>query len=64
MANYDANYDPSAEPGLDDAAFTGEDKAEDYASVVVGADTSLETAGREDHDAARTDSHERPSKCM
>jgi hypothetical protein len=30
---------------------------------VDGADASLETAAREDRDAERTDSHERPSKC-
>ncbi|KAI9450146.1 hypothetical protein BJY52DRAFT_1192049 [Lactarius psammicola] len=59
MANYDASYNPSADPALDDAAFTGEEKSEDYTTV---ADTSLETAAREDRDAAETDSHERPSK--
>lgn len=35
----------------------------DYDADVIGADTSLETAAREDRDAAKTDSHERPSKC-
>jgi hypothetical protein len=61
MVNYDANYNPDADPGLDDAALIGEEKAEDYASDVVGADTSLESATQGDRDAARTDSHERPS---
>ncbi len=63
MANYDANYNPSADPTLDDAVFTGEEKAEDYTTGVEGANTSLETAAREDRDAAKADSHERPSKC-
>jgi hypothetical protein len=71
MANYDANYNPNADPafdnaaftGEDNAAFTGEDNAEYHVSNVDGADTSLETAAREDRDAAQTDSHERPSKC-
>jgi hypothetical protein len=44
MAKYDASYNLGADPGLDDAALTGEEKAEDYASDVVGADTSLEPA--------------------
>jgi len=35
----------------------------DYDADVIGADTSLETAAREDCDAAKTDSHEHPSKC-
>ncbi len=64
MANYDANYNPSAESALDDAAFTGKEKAEDYTTGVNGADTSLETAAREDRDAAKTDSRQRPSKCV
>lgn len=63
MANYDANYNPNADPAFDNAAFTGEDNAEYHVSDVDGADTSLETAAREDRDAAQTDSHERPSKC-
>lgn len=64
MANYDANYNPGADPRFDDAPFTGEENAEDYAADVVGADTSAETAAREDRDATLTDSQERPSKCM
>lgn len=48
---------------LDEATFTGEEKAEDYTTGVKGgADASLETAAREDRDAAETGSHERPSK--
>jgi len=62
MATYDANYNPSVDPGLDDAPYTGEESAEDYTAAVEGADASLETA-REDRDAERTGSHERPSKC-
>ncbi|KAH9999184.1 hypothetical protein BJV74DRAFT_174669 [Russula compacta] len=62
MANYDANYNPGADPRFDDAPFTGEEDAEDYAEDVVGADTSAETAAREDRDATLTDSQERPSK--
>jgi hypothetical protein len=64
MANYDADYNPSADPAFDDAPFTGEENADDYDADVVGANASLETAAREDRDATRTDSHERPSKCM
>jgi hypothetical protein len=64
MANYNADYNPSADPAFDDAPFTGEENAEDYDADVVGANTSLETAAREDRDATRSDSHERPSKCM
>jgi hypothetical protein len=63
MANYDANYNPNADPAFDNAAFTGDDNAEHHASDVDGTDTSLETIAREDRDAAQTDSHERPSKC-
>jgi hypothetical protein len=63
MATYDAIYNPSVDPGFDDATFTLEDNAEDHASDVAEADTSLETAAREDGDAAETDSHENPSKC-
>jgi hypothetical protein len=62
MATYDANYNPSADPGLDDAPYTGGENAEDYTAGIEGADASLETA-REDRDAERTDSHERPLKC-
>jgi len=62
MANYDADYNPSADPSFDDAPFTGEENDEDYAADVEGEDTALETAAREDRDAAKTDSHERPSK--
>lgn len=64
MANYDANYNPSADPRLDDAPFTGEEVAEDHTADVADADASLETAAREDRDATKTASHERPSKCM
>jgi hypothetical protein len=64
MANYNTDYNPSADPAFDDAPFTGEENAEDYDADVVGANTSLETAAREDRDATRSDSHERPSKCM
>ncbi|KAH9972755.1 hypothetical protein BGW80DRAFT_1459502 [Lactifluus volemus] len=43
MANYDANYNPNADPAFDNAAFTGDDNAEHHASDVDGTDTSLET---------------------
>ena len=36
MANYDANYNPSVDPSLDEATFTGEEKAEDYTTGVEG----------------------------
>jgi len=62
MANYDASYNPSADPSFDDAPFTGEENAKDYIADVEGADASLATAAREDRDATKTDSHERPSK--
>ncbi|KAI0259884.1 hypothetical protein BC834DRAFT_593041 [Gloeopeniophorella convolvens] len=62
MASYDATYNPEANSGFDDAAFTGGDNAEDIASGVRGADTSFERTAREDRDAAETHSHERPSK--
>jgi hypothetical protein len=60
MANYDANYNPSADPAFDDAPFTGEENAEDHATDV----TDAETAALEDSDAERTQLHEQPSKCM
>lgn len=63
MANYDANYNPNADPALDNASYQGGEDSVDYDADVIGEDTSLETAAREDRDAAKTDSHERPSKC-
>lgn len=65
MANYDANYNPNADPALDNAPYKGGENSEDYDAdlTVTGAETSLETAAREDRDATETDSHERPSKC-
>jgi len=62
MANYDANYNPNADPALDNAPYKGGENSEDYYANVTGADTSLEMAAREDRDATKTDSHERPSK--
>jgi hypothetical protein len=59
MANYDANYNPSADPAFDKAPFTGEDHAAD----VIDADTPTKPAVQEDRDAERTDSYEQPSKC-
>lgn len=60
MANYDANYNPSADPAFDEAPFTGEENAVD----VVDADTSAaKITAQEDRDAERTDSHGQPSKC-
>jgi hypothetical protein len=35
MANYDSNYNPSADPRLDDAPFTGEEVAEDHTAGVT-----------------------------
>jgi len=64
MANYDANFNPSADPAFDDAPFTGEENAEDHATDVIDADTAAKTAALEDRDAERTQSHEQPSKCM
>ena len=58
MANYDASYNPSADPAFDKAPFTGEDAAD-----VAAADTSAETIAQGSRDAERTDSHEHPSKC-
>lgn len=55
--NYDAGYNPSADPAFDKAPFTGEDAAD-----VAAADTSAKTIAQEG-DVQRTDSHERPSKC-
>jgi len=46
MANYDADYNPSADPSFDDAPFTGEENDEDYAADVEGEDTALETAAQ------------------
>jgi len=60
MANYDSNYNPSADPRLDDAPFTGEEVA-DHTADVADTDASLERASREDRDAAKTDSHQRLS---
>jgi hypothetical protein len=63
MANYDANYNPSADPAFDEAPFTGEENVEDYAVDVVDADTSAaKMIAQEDRDAERTDSHGQPSK--
>ncbi|KAF8501482.1 hypothetical protein F5888DRAFT_1801009 [Russula emetica] len=61
MVNYDANYNPSADPAFDEAPFTGEENAEGHATDVVDTDTSKRMA-QEDRDAERTDSHEQPSK--
>jgi hypothetical protein len=63
--DYDGNYNPSADPAIDEAPFTGEENpAEDHAADVVDADTSAaKTTALEDRDAERTDSHEQPSKC-
>jgi hypothetical protein len=55
-----ANYNPSADPVIDEAPFTGEENAVD----VVDVDTSAaKIIIQEDRDAERTDSHEQPSKC-
>jgi hypothetical protein len=59
MSNYDANYNPNADPAFDEAPFTGEDRAADD----VDAGTPSKLAVQEDRDAERTDSHEKPSKC-
>jgi len=58
MANYDSNYNPNADPALDSAPYKGGEDSVDYEEEVTGADTSLETAAREDRDAAKTDSHD------
>jgi hypothetical protein len=63
MANYNANYNPSADPRLD-AHFTGEEVAVNCTADVANTDASFETAAREDRDATKSASHERPSKCM
>jgi len=64
MANYDANYNPSADPAFDEAPFTGEENAaEDYTPDAVDADTSAaKIIAQEDRDAERTESHGQPSK--
>jgi hypothetical protein len=64
MANYDANYNPNADPAFDGAPYEGGENSEDYDADATCADPSLKTAAREDRDAAKTDSHERPSQCV
>jgi hypothetical protein len=64
--NYDANYNPSADPAFDEAPFTGEENAtgDHAADVVVDADTSAaKITAQDDRDAERTDLHEQTSKC-
>jgi hypothetical protein len=50
MPNFE-NYNPNANPVFDDAPFTAQENAREYAAIVAGANAAAETFARE----ARTD---------